>query len=69
MKDLLKIRVNKKFGSYEAGAIIKVQHNKGIPVDKYWRDRIKDSEFDDCVTVIQPADKKKSDKDKVNKEV
>ncbi len=69
MKNLLKIIVNKKMGFYEAGTIVKVQHNQGIPVDKYWRDRIKDSAFDDCVTVIQPADKKKSVKDKIDDEV
>lgn len=69
MKELLKIRIDKRLGSYLPGTIIKVGHNNGVPLNKYWRDRIKDSEFDGCVTVIQSEAKKKPAKEKIDKEV
>ncbi len=69
MKGQLPIKINKNFGSYKAGTIIKVRQQNGIPLDEYWRKRIRDSEIDDCVTVIQPVEKKKPTKEKVNEEV
>jgi len=69
MRDLLSLRINKRLASYEPGTIVKVRHDNGIPHDRYWRDRIRDSEFDDCVTVIKSAEKKKPANDKIDKEV
>jgi len=69
MKDHLKIKINTRFGKFIPGTIINVRHNNGIPLDKYWRDRVRDSQVDNCVTVIQPAEKKQPAKEKINKEV
>jgi len=69
MNNLLQIRINKNFSPYRSGMVIKVNHKNGIPLDKYWRDRIKDSVIDGCVTIIQSVENKKPAKDKVQKEV
>ena len=46
-KELL---LNTSLAGHQAGTKIpiKVDH-KGTPIDRYWRDRIKDSKIDGCV--------------------
>lgn len=48
------IVINKDFGEFKKGSKIKVDANKGIPLDKFWRDRLKDSEIDNCVSIHTP---------------
>lgn len=31
----------------------------GVPLSKFWRDRLKDSKIDNCVEVIKPSKPKK----------
>lgn len=57
MKNKLKISIDKSFMQYTKGSIITVNANKGIPVDKFWRDRLKDSEIDGCVSVVKKTRK------------
>jgi len=51
------IKLNADLRGMRAGTVlpIKVDAN-GVPVDRYWRDRLKDSEIDNC---IEFATKKK----------
>ena len=56
----LKIKINRDLGAlYPKGKIITVDARDGVALSKYWRDRIKDSEIDGCVTVIKPKETKK----------
>lgn len=53
----LKIRINKDFITYKEGQEISVDSIDGIPLDKFWRDRLKDSKFDNCVSVVKKTRK------------
>jgi hypothetical protein len=35
-----------------AGAVVDVKCKNGVPVDKYWRGRLKDAEIDGCVSIL-----------------
>lgn len=64
----LKIKVNNDgVGNYTKGTIITVDSCDGIPKSKFWRDRIKDSAIDGCVSVI-PKRMKKATDEKSNQE-
>lgn len=57
------IRVLKDLPGYKAGQEVKVTAvEDGIPLLKFWRDRLRDAEIDDCVEVIpnpKPTSSKK----------
>jgi len=53
----LTILINKDFGEFKKGSKIQVDANKKIPLDKFWRDRLKDSEIDNCVSIYTPPKK------------
>ena len=48
----IELMINTPLPGYPAGKSIKVGAVKGIPLSKYWRDRIKDSTIDGCVSII-----------------
>jgi len=55
---LQKLKINSVPG-YTGTVTIKTNSN-GIPLDKFWRNRIKESELDNCVEIVKPyAPKKK----------
>ena len=44
------LKINKDVGAHKAGSTFKVQcNNDGIPLDVFWRRRLKDSATDNCV--------------------
>jgi len=49
----VKIKVNKDLFGFKKGETFTIEDDKGIPLDSYWRKRLKDSEFDNCITVIE----------------
>lgn len=53
----LKILINKDFLQYKKGSIITVDAKDCIPVSKFWRDRLRDSKIDDCVSIVKPTKK------------
>ncbi len=55
----MKIKCNVPLQGNLAGAIIDIQDESGIPLSPYWRKRLKDSESDECITVI--GNKKKTE--------
>lgn len=58
----LKIKLNLALNGRKAGDIIELSCDEhGIPLEKFWRDRLKDSEIDNCVEKIESKPKKKSD--------
>ena len=49
IKDIYKLKK-----CYKKGTVIEVKDDgNGIPLDRYWRNRIKDSLIDSCVEVIK----------------
>ena len=56
----MKIKLNVDLGGYKKGQVINIDLNKSM----YWRRRIKDSEIDNCVTIITKKEKKQKIKPK-----
>ena len=60
----MKLKINKVSG-YAAGAVIDIQTDSGgIPLDKFWRKRLKDAALDDCVEVVKTSKKPKNGESK-----
>ena len=49
----MKLKLNINFSGYKKGTIIRVNAIDGIPVEKFWRDRLKDSAIDKCVEIVE----------------
>jgi len=57
------LKLNAWFPGYTAGQIIKIRCKDGIPIDRFWRDRLKDSKIDSCVEFVKtPKPKTEGDK-------
>lgn len=51
-----KLQINRDIGTHKAGSIVSVScYDDGIPVDVYWRRRLKDSTIDQCVEWVEDA--------------
>lgn len=37
---------------FKKGSIISVKFKDGQPVERYWRDRLKDAKIDNCVEIV-----------------
>lgn len=48
-------------GGQKAGKTYRVKSNKGIPLSRYWRDRVKDSPLDGCVELVKKSNQTKGD--------
>ena len=51
------IKVLMNIPGYKAGKKVKVETNGGVPVLKFWRDRLRDAEIDNCVKVLKSTKK------------
>lgn len=59
----LKIKTDHVLHGIPSGGTVKVEVDKeGIPFDKNWRRRLKDSKLDGCVEVIKKSSNKKESK-------
>ena len=47
---------------FEEGQIIEIKDNQGVPLDKFWRGRLKDAVKDNCVSIIENKQINKKDK-------
>lgn len=57
-KKKIAITINKPIRGYLIGSVVKIKVDEnGIPLDRYWRDRLKDAPIDGCISIIK---KKKS---------
>lgn len=48
----IRIKLNVALGGYPKGWVLRLPAINGVPVDQFWRRRVKDSAIDDCVTII-----------------
>lgn len=59
------IMINISFNGYKKGQILPIEVDiDGIPLDIFWRNRIRDSAVDGCVTVIDKKDSQSNTKSK-----
>lgn len=56
----IKLKLNHRMLGYEAGREVAIQTDKdGVPLDKFWRRRLKDAGIDNCVEVVKASKSKK----------
>lgn len=66
MCNKLKLKVNNEALKLMYGAEIEIDVSKtGVPLTRYWRNRLRDAKIDNCVEVVE--DKKTSTKVKTEK--
>jgi len=54
----IKIKLNEDLRGYKKGSVIKIKvSDNNVPKDIYWRRRLEDSMFDNCIEIVY--DKKK----------
>lgn len=59
---IIKMKCNQNLGRFKEGQVVQIQANdKGVPVDKFWRNRLRDAEVDGCCEIVK-EDKKVSKK-------
>lgn len=57
----MQIKINNLPG-YAAGSVIDIETDaSGIPLDKFWRKRLKDAKIDQCIEVFKPSKKLKTE--------
>ena len=57
----IQLKINTDFWSYKSGQIIKVMaDDNGTPIDRFWRDRLRDSAIDNCVSRVYNPNKRQS---------
>jgi len=49
----LKLKINSVPG--HSGSVAVQTDENGVPLEKFWRNRLKDAEFDNCVEVVKPS--------------
>lgn len=61
--------LNSALRGHDAGSTIRIKvDNKNVPVDPYWRNRLKDSKHDGCVEFVKKAVKKAEPKKSAQQE-
>jgi len=59
----MKLKLNTSLAGYEAGRTIEIAcDSEGVPLNKFWRRRLKDATIDNCVSII--TERKKTTKEK-----
>ncbi len=55
----VELKVNRSMNGVHAGSVIKIEVSRGgIPIDPFWRKRVRDSKRDNCVEVIKETETK-----------
>lgn len=55
-----KLKLNADLNGHLAGYILNIDcDDKGIPLDQYWRRRLRDSKIDSCVEIVKEPAKDK----------
>lgn len=43
--------------TYKKGGMVKVKMKDDVPVNKFWRDKLKDSKIDNCMELVETKKK------------
>lgn len=55
-----KIRLNAPLKQYPSGHVLSIDTDKdGVPLSRYWRDRLKDAQEDGCIELIKEQKRSK----------
>ncbi len=55
----MKLKLNQPMKGYETGRTVTVQTDAdGVPLEKFWRRRLRDAKIDNCVEVVKPSGRK-----------
>ena len=50
----IKLKLNVDIGYHKKGEVLSISADKkGIPFDRYWRARLKDSALDNCCEIVK----------------
>ena len=61
----IKLKLNQSMSGYSAGQTVTIQTDSaGVPLEKFWRRRLKDSKIDNCVEEVKPSKPKKQKMEK-----
>lgn len=56
----IKIKLNQPMAGYESGREVTIQTDRsGVPLEQFWRRRLRDAETDNCVEVVKAKAPKK----------
>jgi len=56
----MKVKLNQPMQGYETGREVTIECDRsGVPLEKFWRRRLKDAKIDNCVEVIKSSKPKK----------
>jgi hypothetical protein len=62
----IKIKINKPLKNYKVDTVITVKAGKDhLPIDPYWRNRLKDAEIDNCISIVKKSVQNESKKTKI----
>lgn len=65
MENKIKIKLNRDLRGLRTGTEIKIKVDKeGTPLERYWRDRMKEAPIDNCIEIITTKAKAKPKKSK-----
>lgn len=65
MSKTTEFTVNKQLPGFKIGQTVMIElDNRGVPVDRMWRRRMKDSAIDGCISRTQPTPKTKPPENK-----
>ena len=49
----MKIKLNVDMLKFKAGRVLNIEVDQNnIPIDQFWRNRLKDAEIDNCVEIV-----------------
>ena len=49
----MKLRLNIAFPGHKAGDVIDLEEKQGVIKDRYWRNRLADASYDNCVEIVE----------------
>ena len=58
----IKLKLSVGLKGHKEGHVVILNSKDGLPVDPYWRKRIKDSEVDNCVEIVPKSVPKEIEK-------
>jgi hypothetical protein len=62
-KKKVRIKIKSPLKNYKPGDVLTITvYKEGIPIIRYWRDRLKDAKIDGCIELIQDQLKPVSEK-------